>query len=62
MYVGFNLLTISSIIYTNSIFISIIGIYSIIIYHFIIIGEEKFLERTFKSKFVKYKENVKRYI
>lgn len=62
MYVGFNLLTISSIIYIGSLIITLMGIYSIIIYHYIIIGEEKFLEHTFKEEFLKYRKNVRRYI
>ena len=62
MYLGFNLLTISSIIYTLNIVIIILGIYSIIIYHLIILGEEKYLSARFGDAFKYYKETVRRYI
>lgn len=62
MYLGFNLLTISSIIYTLNIVIIILGIYSIIIYHLIILGEEKYLSARFGDASKYYKETVKRYI
>ncbi|OGC21837.1 hypothetical protein A3J90_07335 [candidate division WOR-1 bacterium RIFOXYC2_FULL_37_10] len=62
MYLGFNLFTISAIIFIWNFFIALIGIYSIIIYHFIIIGEEKFLEQAFGSKYIEYKKRVRRYI
>lgn len=62
MYVGFNLLTIASIFYIGSLFVTILGIYSIIVYRYIIIGEEIFLESTFSEKFVKYKKNFRRYL
>ena len=47
MYLGFNLLTISSVIYTLNFVVIILGIYSIIIYHLIILGEEKYLSAQF---------------
>ena len=62
MYLGFNLLTISSIIYTLNIVIIILGIYSIIIYHLIILGEEKYLSARFGDAFKYYKKTVRRYI
>ena len=61
MYVGFNLFTISSLIYISSLLTAFMGIYSIIVYHYIIIGEEIFLQKSFKEKFVKYQEAVRRY-
>ncbi|OGC07868.1 hypothetical protein A2230_02745 [candidate division WOR-1 bacterium RIFOXYA2_FULL_36_21] len=62
MYLGFNFFTISAIVFTWNFFIALSGIYSIIIYHFIIIGEEKFLEQAFGSKYIEYKKRVRRYI
>lgn len=62
MYLGFNLLTIASIVYLGNIYIMIMGVYSIIIYHFIIIGEEKFLEHRFGKAYIKYKQKVRRYL
>ena len=38
------------------------GLYSIIIYHFIILGEEKFLESRFGKDYIEYKQKVRRYI
>jgi protein-S-isoprenylcysteine O-methyltransferase Ste14 len=62
MYLGFNLLTISSITYTLNIWIILPGIYSIVIYHLIILGEEKFLENRFGQDYINYKRRVRRYL
>ncbi len=62
MYLGFNLLTVSSIIYTLNIVILFLGIYSIIIYHLIILGEEKYLSDRFGDVFKSYKNTVRRYL
>ena len=62
MYLGFNLLTISAMIYTMNIWIIIIGIYSIIIYHLIIIGEERFLKNRFGQEYISYRNKIRRYL
>ena len=62
MYVGFNLLTISSMIYTLNIWNVILGIYSIAVYHLIILSEERFLENRFGIEYSEYKLKVKRYL
>jgi len=62
MYLGFDLFTLSSIIYIGNIFIATLGIYSLFIYHFIIIGEEKYLEKRFGKKYIEYRKKVRRYI
>ena len=62
MYLGFNLLTISSILYSLNIVTLILGIYCIIIYHFIILGEEQFLLKRFGLEFINYKKRTRRYI
>jgi len=62
MYLGFDLFTLSSIIYIGNIFIAILGIYSLVVYHFIIIGEEKYLEKRFGKKYIEYRKKVRRYI
>lgn len=62
MYFGFNLLTISSMVFTFNIFVSILGIYSIIVYHLIIKAEERFLEQRFGDEFLKYKSKTRRYL
>lgn len=62
MYVGFGLFTIASMIYTLNLWIIILGIYSIVIYHLIIIGEEFFLEKRFGVSFIDFKRNTRRYL
>jgi protein-S-isoprenylcysteine O-methyltransferase Ste14 len=62
MYLGFNLLTVSSIIYTLNIIILALGIYSVIVYHLIILGEEKYLKERFGYIYLDYFKKVRRYI
>lgn len=62
IYFGFNLITIASIIYIPNPLILALGIYSMIIYHLIIIGEENFLEETFGEEYLNYRKKVRRYI
>jgi protein-S-isoprenylcysteine O-methyltransferase Ste14 len=62
MYVGFNLITISAMVYTLSWIVIILGIYSLTMYHLIILGEEKFMLTRFGEEYKSYKENVRRYI
>jgi len=61
MYVGFNLITLSSIFYTLNLLVALLGVYSIIVYHLIILGEEKFLGNRFGNEFTRYKTKVGRY-
>ena len=61
MYLGFDLLTLSSMILTFNLLIIALGIYSIIIYHRIILGEELFLEERFGEEYSNYKAKVRRY-
>jgi len=62
IYFGFNLITISAIVYLPNLLILFLGIYSMIVYHLIIIGEEKFLEKAFGEDYKRYKRKVRRYI
>lgn len=62
MYVGFNLLTISSMVYTLNIWIFVIGIYSMVIYHLIILGEERFLKNRFGEEYSVYIQKIRRYL
>lgn len=62
MYLGFDIFTLTSIIFFGNILVALIGIYSIVIYHFIIIGEEKYLEQRFGIKYIEYRKKVRRYI
>lgn len=62
MYVGFNMFSLSAILFTNNFVVLILGIYSIYVYHLIILGEEKFLESRFSEQYLEYKKNVRRYL
>jgi protein-S-isoprenylcysteine O-methyltransferase Ste14 len=62
MYLGFDLLTLSSVIFFYDAFILILGLYSILIYHFIILGEEKFLTNRFGKEFLDFKKKTRRYL
>jgi protein-S-isoprenylcysteine O-methyltransferase Ste14 len=62
MYLGFNVLTISSVLLCANSLITVLGIYSIVIYHFIVIGEEEFLQQRFGEEYAKYMKRVRRYI
>jgi len=62
MYLGFDCFTIAAILYTLNIVVIILGVYSMIIYHFIILGEEKFMENRFGDKYNEYKKKVRRYL
>jgi len=62
MYLGFDLLTFSAILFSNSFIILSLGIYSILSYHLIILSEEKFLQDRFGDQYLKYKSTVRRYI
>ena len=62
MYVGFNLLTVSAIFGLANIAVIFLGIYSIIIYHYIILAEEKFLIKKFGIDYEEYIKRTRRYI
>lgn len=62
MYVGFNLFTITAMLFTLNIFIFLIGMYSIIVYHLIIRNEENFLISRFGVDYENYMKKVRRYI
>jgi protein-S-isoprenylcysteine O-methyltransferase Ste14 len=62
MYLGFDLLTLASMIYSLNPGILSLGLYSLIIYHFIILGEERFLEQRFGKDYREYRRKIRRYI
>ena len=62
MYVGFNFITIASVVYTINWFVTILAIYSFITYHLIIKGEETFMEKRFGSRYKEYQSKVRRYL
>jgi protein-S-isoprenylcysteine O-methyltransferase Ste14 len=62
MYLGLHLVTLSSMMHTSNWVVIILGIYSIIIYHYIILAEEKFLAETFGEQYSAFKRKVRRYL
>ncbi len=62
MYVGFNLFTIASIAGCANGIVTLMGVYSIIIYHLIIKSEEQFLEQRFGQTYIDYKRKIRRYL
>ncbi|MFA4906983.1 MAG: isoprenylcysteine carboxylmethyltransferase family protein [archaeon] len=62
MYFGFNCFTLAAILFTLNTAVILLGIYSMVIYHFIILGEEKFLENRFGNEYIEYKKKVQRYL
>ncbi len=62
MYLGLNLLTISSMIYFLNVLIILAGIFSIVTYHLIIIAEERFLKQRFGQPYDIYLNKVRRYL
>lgn len=62
IYVGFGFLTIASMLQTRNIFIIILGVFSLVVYHLIILSEESFLLTRFGKNYERYMQNVRRYI
>jgi len=62
MYVGIHLWTIASMVYSANLIVILAGVYSFITYHYIILGEEKFLLNRFGQEYVDFKSKVRRYI
>lgn len=62
MYVGFNLLTVAGILGIRSAAVLALGVYSIVVYHFIIRGEERYLESAFGAAYAEYRARVRRYL
>ncbi len=62
MYVGLHMVTLSSMIFSLNWIIILMGIYSIVVYHFIIKGEENFLKNLFGEAYLDYQRKVRRYL
>ena len=62
MYVSFHFMTIATSIFFHNVLIISLGFYSVIIYHMIILEEEKFLTRRFGDDYLKYKKGTRRYL
>lgn len=62
MYLAFALWTFGSMIFIMKFCVILLGTYSTIIYHQIILAEEKFLMERFGENYLNYKKDVRRYI
>jgi len=62
MYLGFDLLTLASVLYHANVAVAVAGIYSIFVYHLIIRGEERYLQERFGETYARYRGAVRRYL
>jgi protein-S-isoprenylcysteine O-methyltransferase Ste14 len=62
MYFSFLFLNTAAFLYLPSLLLLIIMLYGMIVHHFIILAEEKYLEKEFGDEYLKYKAKVPRYI
>jgi protein-S-isoprenylcysteine O-methyltransferase Ste14 len=62
IYVGLHILLLAVVLYTLSIWVTALAIYSIAIYHLIIQSEERFLKQRFGSDYEEYLLKTSRYI
>lgn len=62
IYVSFNLFTIAGVLLIYNIPAVIAGIYSMIVYDYIIKAEEKYLSKKFGKKYTNYCKKVRRYL
>jgi protein-S-isoprenylcysteine O-methyltransferase Ste14 len=49
-------------VYTFSLWTILPGLFSMVVYHLIVLGEEKFLAERFGDDYLKYKRSVRRYL
>lgn len=62
MYASFIFLNTATFLYLPSILLLVIMLYGMVVHHFIILGEEAFLEEEFKAQYRHYKASVPRYL
>lgn len=62
MYASFIFLNTATFLFIPSLLLLVVMIYGMIVHHFIILGEEKFLAGEFGDEYQTYKSNVPRYI
>jgi protein-S-isoprenylcysteine O-methyltransferase Ste14 len=62
IYVGFHLMNVASLLYCFNLYLVILALYSFLVYHFIIKGEEQFLVKRFGQDYLDYKKQVRRYL
>ena len=61
MYASFFFMNTATFLFLPSVLLLIVMLYGMIVHHFIILGEEKFLENEFGDEYRKYKATVPRY-
>lgn len=61
MYASFIFLNTATFLFLPSILLLVVMLYGMIVHHFIILGEEKFLDGEFGDEYRKYKAKVPRY-
>ena len=62
MYLGVHLVTLAAMLITLKWWVALPGLFSIAVYHLIVLGEEKFLEERFGKDYLEYKQQTRRYI
>lgn len=62
MYASFIFLNTATFLFLPSLFLLVVMIYGMIVHHFIILSEEKYLERTFGEAYTQYKSSTPRYL
>ncbi len=62
MYVGFDALTLAAILGTGNPVVLVLGVYSMVVYHFIIASEERYLLSVFGKAYSQYKASVRKYV
>jgi protein-S-isoprenylcysteine O-methyltransferase Ste14 len=62
MYVGFDALTLAAMLGLRNLMVFVLGMYSILVYHLIILGEERFLVAAFGAPYAEYSGRVRRYL
>ena len=62
MYVGFDALTLAAILGTGNPVVLVLGVYSMVVYHFIIAGEERYLSSVFGTAYAQYRASVRKYV
>jgi protein-S-isoprenylcysteine O-methyltransferase Ste14 len=62
LYLGMYSITLAAMVYTFSLWTILPGLFSMVVYHLIVLGEEKFLAERFGDDYLKYKRSVRRYL
>jgi protein-S-isoprenylcysteine O-methyltransferase Ste14 len=62
MYASFIFLNMATFLFLPSLLLLAIMIYGMIVHHFIILSEEKYLEKTFGKVYLHYKSSTPRYL